>query len=200
VRHVIALLLGIVLAPTLLVGLGWSSSRLYHIFSLASSSWNDELMPVGIILVCALIYAVIIGSRISPLAGFVSGAPFLTLQVLVLIPSSLNFLRSLNLPESIGLLPLGFTGTPLVIGALGVIPVVIPSRWAAKRSRKASTNGPSSDFADLAAWSDDPFERTDADVPHQRTAGSGKDVNSDISARTSPDTPEQTLRAPRHRS
>lgn len=139
-RHVIGLVLGIVLAPVLLVSAGWSSQQLYTSYTRFTTNWMQLVVPLVVILVCGTIYALLIGSRISPLASFLVGLGFLALQVAALVPAWLGFLLSVNQQIGSGLSTLAATGAALLLALVGILPIAMPNQWA-RRNRPAATGG-----------------------------------------------------------
>jgi hypothetical protein len=144
-RHVIGLILGIVLTPALLVGVGWSGQQLYMSYTRFDTGWTRLVVPLLVILLCGTIYALLIGSRISPLASFLVGLGFLALQVLSLIPAGLGFLLSFNQPIGNGLSTLAVTGAALLLALVGILPIAMPNQWA-RRHRPAATGGGSGGY------------------------------------------------------
>ncbi|WP_163508817.1 hypothetical protein [Fodinicola acaciae] len=140
-RHVIGLILGILLAPAILIGVGWSSTRVSEAYAQYAFSLSDPTrfwLPLAVLLVCAIVFALLIASRISPIASFLVGLPFLVLGVLVAIPTVLTKAISVWPAVSTGLLSLAISGAALIIGLTGVLPVLIPSQWRRWRARPAA--------------------------------------------------------------
>jgi hypothetical protein len=150
VRHVIGLILGILLAPAILLGLGWSSgqvSRAYAQYAFSLSDPTRFLLPLVTLLACAVVYALLVATRMSPIASFLVGLPFLALGVLAAIPYALSAVTTPWPAVTTGLLTLSVSGTALIIGLVGVIPILVPSQWRRWRARPAAggSAGPGDD-------------------------------------------------------
>lgn len=137
-RHVIGLILGILLAPAILLGVGWGSTRVGSAYAQFAFTPDRFWLPMAVLLVCGIVYALLIATRLSPLASFLVGLPFLVLGVLAAVPQTLA--AALRwLPEvTNGLLTLSGTGTALILGLVGVIPILVPSQWRRWRARPAA--------------------------------------------------------------
>ncbi|WP_163573622.1 hypothetical protein [Fodinicola feengrottensis] len=99
------------------------------------------MLPLLVLAACGVVYAMLIATRMSPLASFIVGLPFLVLTVLALIPSALVSVLGVYQPIGDGLSILVVSGGAMIVGLVGVMPIVVPSQWARWRARPAAVGG-----------------------------------------------------------
>lgn len=146
-RHVVAAVLGLVLAPVLLYALGWGTA-------VAAAAWSDNpgsatpeaLAAAGVLLVVGVGMAMLIRG-LSPLTALIVGLGFLALNVvdLVALPASELLPRS-----AAGVVRIDWVGTAglleqniiAMLGVAIVVSVLAPSRWRARRAAA----GPDEEF------------------------------------------------------
>ncbi|GAA4590888.1 hypothetical protein GCM10023194_48760 [Planotetraspora phitsanulokensis] len=139
-RHFFGLLLGVFMTAAVLLGAGWASQEVIRGAAQnldPSRDWRI-LTAIGVMALVGLLLAVVLVTRVSPLAAFVPSLVLLAWTVVYILDVS----RATGLAPTgpsvqvevaeagRGMLTLLSTG---ILGMLGValfVPVLMPSRWA----------------------------------------------------------------------
>jgi len=135
-RHLFGLLIGIPLAPFLFVGTAWSVARIPR--EALDLDLFDRTGPILVLALCAVVFAILVAGRISPLTSFLVSLPFLIVGTVgILAPSALEDLPFVSVDNEIGLggMTLGRTGFGLVLGIIAAMPMMVGSRWKRWRDR-----------------------------------------------------------------
>ena len=141
-RHLVGLLLAIGLLAMLFFGTAWSVGRIVVLRGTVTAlgtqnalTSNRGLLAVGVLLATGLVIGIFLAvPAISPLAPGLPGLILLGWSALVVMHSRYA-VRYVPLPSShfaSGLTYLLFNGILGLIGAVMIIPMVVPSRWRSR--------------------------------------------------------------------
>ncbi|MFC7327473.1 hypothetical protein [Marinactinospora rubrisoli] len=177
-RHPLGLLAGIMITPALWAGTGWSVSELQPLLAARDYGNGMLLTSVAVLIVVGIVVGLLAGSRLSPLAAFVSGGAILAASVWPLLDyASMNRLVPDVLAAGSMLHPLGpALPVNVVVGTLLFISALMPSRWRSRR--RAADPG-------LTPPAAGPAEAGGVDrAPGQRTAPAYPEPDLDEHAKT----------------
>ena len=138
-RHFVGFLLALVLLAILFFGAAWSVGRIVVLRGAVTATGTQHvltssrgLMAVGVLLATGLAIGILLAvPAISPLATGLPGLILLGWSALVVMHSKYA-VRYLPWPGShfgTGLTYLLFNGVLGLLGAMMIIPLVVPSRW-----------------------------------------------------------------------
>lgn len=141
-RHIFGLLVGVVVAPVLLFGVGWAAQELLRGGSLQVDPAGDGrmLIALGVMAVIGLLLGLILAGRVSPLATFIPSMVLLAWTVVYaldvtratsLVPSGAAIHQEVA-QAGLGMLTLLSSGVYGLLGVALFIPVLKPSRWAGR--------------------------------------------------------------------
>ncbi|RCV54310.1 hypothetical protein [Marinitenerispora sediminis] len=143
-RHPLGLLAGIMVTPLLWAGTGWAASELVPLLSGRNYGEPMLLTAVAVLMAVGVLVGLLAGSRISPLAAFVSGGAILAVSVWPLVDfASMNRLVPDVLAAGTMLHPLGpALPVNVVVGTLLFISALMPSRWRSRRRAEEPVPAP----------------------------------------------------------
>jgi hypothetical protein len=142
-RHLVGLVLAVALMATLFFGAAWGVGRIIVLRGPVTALGTGQaltstrgLVAVGVVVASGLVLGIMLAApAVSPLATGLPGLILLGWSALVVIHSKYA-VRYLPLPGShftSGLTYLLFNGVLALLGAMMIIPLVIPSRWRRRR-------------------------------------------------------------------
>ncbi|WP_109529399.1 hypothetical protein [Nocardia aurea] len=128
VRHVLGVVAGILLPPLIAVGLIYGTTEMLINFRDLIISWTG----FGALAGSGILFAVLVSSRLSPVASLLGGLGFLALGGLPLV----ELWGTRLLPDALtrgtlstGFLTLGYAGIFLFLAVVLLVASVFPSRW-----------------------------------------------------------------------
>ncbi|GAA3741247.1 hypothetical protein HDA32_002516 [Spinactinospora alkalitolerans] len=167
-RHVIGFIIGLVLAPVILLASGWALPRFVTINGFGGTFVSfTGITALGALALLALVLAcTLTAPRLTPLVPGIAGLTLVGVTAAHLLrPGLADRVPGLpGLEGALTLLPLGLY-LPLALAL--IIPLFVPSRWQSYRPRGAHAAGEDEEyFEDL--YDDDGDE---AAPPRRRDAG-----------------------------
>jgi uncharacterized oligopeptide transporter (OPT) family protein len=140
-RHIFGLLLGVVVAVSLLLGGGWASQEAVRgaAQNLDPAKDTRMLIAIGVMAAAGLLLGLVLAGRVSPLAAFVPSLALLAWTVVYVLdvsraaglaPTDVSMQPELA-EAGQGMLTLLSTGVYGLLGIALFVPVLMPSRWAA---------------------------------------------------------------------
>ncbi|QBI54304.1 hypothetical protein [Streptomonospora litoralis] len=139
-RHFVGFVVGLVLAPVLMLGTGWLLPRFVDLDETGQSiATVDGAVAVGAAAVVALLVTlVLVPPRLTPLLPGITGLSLVAATaVQVLRPALVE--RVPGLPGVEGAVTLLSIGAYLPLGLALFIPMLVPSRWARKERPQGVT-------------------------------------------------------------
>lgn len=138
-RHLVGILLALGLLAMLFFGTAWGVGRIIVLRGSVTAHGTEHaltstrgLMAVGVLLATGLVIGILLAvPAVSPLATGLPGLVLLAWSALVVMHSRYAF-RYLPWPGShfsTGLTYLLYNGVLGLIGAVMIIPLIVPSRW-----------------------------------------------------------------------
>jgi len=144
-RHGLGVVAGLVATPVIFAGLLYGTERLLRNRQVTLVQFQDKIRSEGIVailvfLVVAAVIAVLVGSRISPLASLIPGAVLTLYGLPWLVKPVWMSDKMPDLPDKydIANLTLSPLGIPLLIGMILLLASLIPSRWRASGAPMAA--------------------------------------------------------------
>ncbi|WP_214409126.1 hypothetical protein [Sphaerisporangium fuscum] len=145
-RHFFGLLLGVVVTAALLGGAGWASQDAARGLANATGAAADPvhdtkaLVGLGVMLAVGLLFGLVVAGRVSPLATFVPSMALLAWSVVYVLDvrRALGYipvdpsLSPMVLQAGAGMKALLTSGIFAMLGIALFVPVLMPSRWAAR--------------------------------------------------------------------
>jgi hypothetical protein len=141
VRHIFGLLIGLVVTAVLLFGGGWAVQEAgTSLIPLPVESGSKTWIALGVMAAIGLLLGLVIAGRVSPLATFIPSMVLLAWTVVYaldvrramgLVPDDPTFHEAL-LQAGRGMSLLLTTGVYALLGVALFLPVLMPSRWAAR--------------------------------------------------------------------
>lgn len=134
-RHAFGAVAGLILTPVLAAGLSYGSSEVVVSYQRALSvSW----LGIGVVAASGVLFALLIGSRLSPLASLIAGLAFTLLGVALPLAQMLRMDVPMvpdGLPRqlSMGYSTLLYSGMFLFLGVALLVASMFPSRWRSAR-------------------------------------------------------------------
>ncbi|MBG0830014.1 hypothetical protein HS041_19790 [Planomonospora sp. ID67723] len=150
-RHFFGLLIGLVTTAALLLGGGWAAVTTLArpvpgVDGAPVSSTDAKIwIALGVMAGIGLLLGLVIAGRVSPLAGFVPSMVLLAGTVIYaldarravsLLTETPTFHEALD-TAPVGMSTLLASGVYAMIGVALFLPVLMPSRWAGRRSGEA---------------------------------------------------------------
>jgi hypothetical protein len=147
-RHALGVVAGLLLSPLIAAGLSYGVYQVSYYRQNFSVSW----VGLGILVVTGVLLALLVSSRLSPLASLIGGLLFTASG---LIPTVETWgIRAL--PDNLysgelggGFLTVAASGMLLVLGVLMLVASAFPSRWRGPASRSVAPPSYSPYGADL---------------------------------------------------
>jgi hypothetical protein len=140
-RHFFGLLIGLVMTAVLLLGGGWAVQEAgVSLIPLPEESGSKTWIALGVMAAIGFLLGLVIAGRVSPLAAFIPSMVLLAWTVVYaldvrramgLIPDDPAFHEEL-LQAGRGMGLLLTTGVYALLGIALFLPVLMPSRWAAR--------------------------------------------------------------------
>jgi hypothetical protein len=142
-RHLVGILLALGLLAMLFFGMAWGVGRIVVLRGSVTALGTEHaltstrgLMAVGVLLATGLVIGILLAvPAISPLATGLPGLILLGWSALVVVHSryAVRYLPWPGSHFSTGLTYLLFNGVLGLIGAVMIIPLIVPSRWRRRR-------------------------------------------------------------------
>lgn len=130
-RHVVGFFVGLLLAPVVLVGVGWAQPRLTDLKGAGGSfTQADGLVTVAALCALALVVGIAaVAPRLTPLLPGVAGLSLLGASAVAVVRPALAERVPGFVPGTEGALLLAQLGVFLPVAVVLVIPLLVPSRW-----------------------------------------------------------------------
>ncbi|GAB3451082.1 hypothetical protein GCM10027570_27100 [Streptomonospora sediminis] len=139
-RHFVGFIVGLALAPVLMLGTGWVLPRFVDLNATGQSiATVSAMVAVGAAAAVALLVAlVLVPPRLTPLLPGIAGLTLVgATAVQVLRPALVEMVPAL--PGVEGAVTLLSIGAYLPLGLALFIPMLVPARWAGKDRRQGVT-------------------------------------------------------------
>lgn len=166
-RHFVGFIVGLLLAPVLMLGTGWVLPRFVDLNETGQAIVTfSGLVPVGAAAVLALLVAlVLVPPRLTPLLPGITGLTLLAATaVQVLRPGLVE--RVPGLPGVEGAVTLLAIGAYAPLGLALFVPMLVSSRWA----RKERSHGVTEDEYFDGLYDEDYEDAADDGAPRHRRA------------------------------
>ncbi|GAA1766653.1 MULTISPECIES: hypothetical protein [Streptomonospora] len=165
-RHFVGFIVGLALAPVLMLGTGWTLPRFVGLEETGHSlATVDGAVALGAATVVGLLVAlVLVPPRLTPLLPGIAGLALIGFTaVQVLRPALVE--RVPALPGVEGAVTLLSIGAYLPLGLALFVPMLAPSRWAGKEREQGVTED---EYFD--GLYDEDYEEQQTGAAHRRTA------------------------------
>ena len=130
-RHVVGFFVGLLLAPVVVLGVGWAQPRLAALNG-AGGTYADTagaITVAGLGAVALVVAATLVGPRLTPMLPGIAGLTVMAASaVVVLRPALVDRVPSWVPGQEGAVLLLGL-GVFLPLAVLMVAPMLVPSRW-----------------------------------------------------------------------
>ncbi|GAA3765286.1 hypothetical protein [Salinactinospora qingdaonensis] len=166
-RHLVGFVVGLILAPAILLGMGWALPRLQTIAGYNGTFLSfSGLTTVAALSTLALIVSVALAApRLTPLVPGIAGLLLVGASAVHIVRTDL--IDTLPLPAPVpgleGATTLLSLGVYVPVGAALLIPLLLPSRWQSYRPRGAHAAHEEDDYLD--DFYDDEDEDDDGEEP-----------------------------------
>ncbi|MBW8484657.1 hypothetical protein [Actinomadura parmotrematis] len=135
-RHGLGLLAGVVATPALAAALFYGTYQANYVLQSFRATWDDRWLPYALLGGAAVLIALLVGTRISPLASLVPGLAFTAAGGLWAwdLRKAVDWTGG-KLPHrfDVGYTSLGGLGLLLAFGLILLVASLAPSRWRGRR-------------------------------------------------------------------
>ncbi|MFI0447807.1 hypothetical protein [Actinomadura sp. 6N118] len=146
-RHGLGVLAGVIATPLVGAGLVVGFERLEehrrHFIRLDSTT-STGLVAGAVLALAAAAIAVLVASRLSPLASFIPGAVFTAYGVVWLLKPAWAARQAADLPDRYAgpVINMSVFAVPFLVGVVLLAGSILPSRWRARTSAAQATRQP----------------------------------------------------------